>query len=1161
MKPRTRRRWRRTLAALPLALGVAAAGLYVLLQTDAGRRWMAATLSRALSSETRTVRLDGVRAALPPRAAIDRVTVSDAGGVCVEIRGVEMAWSARRLFAGRWAPRRVRVGSFDLARWPAAGEAGAAAEPPPPEIPTVPAFDVEDVAVGEVRLAEPILGRAVSLSGLNASAGGAASNGVARIHLSVRAGRVAVDAAAIERVALDVDAAFDRSRWSVSRLELSGDGLRASGSIESGAGGAWPTGRLCGEADASAAWARRLWPRLRAGTVSVDLDAGAPGAGVEAVWARAGASDLQFDALHAGAATVRAHVRRDRERAALLVTVDASVRDFTAGAIAVTGAELRVEGPWRAVSVSVSAGGTIEQPCTVEAAGRLRWGEGPTRIDVDRAAIEWAGARARLVEPARIAAGPGGVAIAAAGRMDPVDLSAVAPPAWGPIGGRVAASLRLGGTLAAPELDGGLTGEDLTVGAMEGAGVPAVSGSVRFACSNGVLRAAGEARTAAGDTARAQAQAPARLSFAPWMASADVTNLTVSADARLGPRTAGALTVTGAAVRVAGAWRAIEFDGAAGGVFHRPFTASVAGRASRAEAGLSLELSRATIDGTGLRAWLTEPVRIGGGADGPDAIRGACRAEATGEAPLLPGRFGLTLGGAAGDLRLGGTLSSPEIEGEVRWEGLAARARRLAEAPTLSGSCVVGYRGGLARATAEARLSAGGGAEVRAEAPVRLSFRPWAAEWDPGRAFSVAVDAGLDLDVLNGLEGFANSRIAGRVDLSVAYAGNMAGGATTGSCALVGGAFEHYLLGTVIRDAGVRLVARDGRLDVESGGATDGGKGRLALTGGLRLVPGEGLPCALELRCDKARLLRRPEAEATLSGRLGLSGAVSRMRLDGDLRLDEAVIDLRNVRPAPPTPLIVEETAAAAPAAGRRAGLPLSLRVSVAIPGSLYVRGRSLDSVWAGDLRLDAGGGAPRLGGYLEPRRGTVLLLKRSFKLTDGRIEFGGGWPPEPALRLAAVFSSADLDARVQILGNPRNPEIALTSVPPLPEEEILARILFGKDGSTITPLQALSLASEAAKLRQIGGGQGFLGDMTSALGIDRVEVRETGGETAAPEIAAGKYVGDRSYLELRRTSSTDESDRARLYLQHELRPNVVLEAEGGAAMRSGVGVYWTWDH
>ena len=96
---------------------------------------------------------------------------------------------------------------------------------------------------------------------------------------------------------------------------------------------------------------------------------------------------------------------------------------------------------------------------------------------------------------------------------------------------------------------------------------------------------------------------------------------------------------------------------------------------------------------------------------------------------------------------------------------------------------------------------------------------------------------------------------------------------------------------------------------------------------------------------------------------------------------------------------------------------------------------------------------------------------------------------------------------------------------------------------------------------RPVRGGAGWLGKVQSAVGIDRVEIRENGQDPAKSEVAVGKYLGDRSYIEMRRAAAIDTTDRARFYMEHELWPNIVVEAESGLEMRSGIGLFWKRDY
>ncbi len=419
-----------------------------------------------------------------------------------------------------------------------------------------------------------------------------------------------------------------------------------------------------------------------------------------------------------------------------------------------------------------------------------------------------------------------------------------------------------------------------------------------------------------------------------------------------------------------------------------------------------------------------------------------------------------------------------------------------------------------------------------------------------------------DLSKLNHLRTFANSRVGGRIDLHIGYEKKSGDGQLSGECVIRDGSVENYILGNIIRDANIRLVS-DGRdLVVETAMATDGGAGKITLGGGIRFEPGSGMPYSFDLRCDKARILGRPDVEAVVSGRLGVTGALGSLHAEGKVTIDSSLVQLQNVRSDPPEALDTADAKKEDVASPTREAASVSLRMDVDMPESLYVRSKTVDSVWGGQIQVVLTNGAWGIAGYIEPRRGTVLLLKRQFKITQGRVEFDGSWPPVPSLRIEADFSSRDLLAHLLVVGSIRNPSITLTSEPPLPEDEILSRVLFGKDTSRITPLQALDLASEAAKLRNTGAGTGFLDELQGAVGIDRVEVRNADSGSGGSEIAAGKYLGDRTYVEMRHTS-TPESAGMGFYLERDIGPNLILEAEtdNSIEMRSGIGVSWKMDY
>ena len=1066
MKTRRHRGWRWLAGALLAAGGAAAAAMVFILWTEPGRLWLAAQVARALSADARTVQVEGVRISLPLRLAVGRVAVADREGDWLEIRDAECHGALRALLRGRMVIDSLRIGAVDLVRLPAVENA----EPREPALPRLPELRMESVVLGRVRIAAEAFGFPVDATDVQGKVRCGEREGAAFVGIEAQAAGVTVAAVTGQTVVAAGELSLGRDRWGVAG-SLAGAGFRVAGELGFPGEGMWPTGELRATFDGASGLASAWWPELSSGEFSFSWHCDPRQDGREVALVRFAVAGLQAGKYAVQGARTQVRLERPQAQSGPALEADAQLEDFTFNGMCVTGAAFRMAGPWGAWDVAGTAEGALAYPFAVDAAGRLQWNGDRRELELKQGGASWAGAQVRLTDPLRVWIQGGQTSIGGAARLEPFDLASVSSVAAGLPAGSVAGEFRLGGTLAAPGLEGQVTCMGISGKTGPWAVLPALEGTCRFAVSNGQFWAAAEAQAPTNGSARAEVRVPVQLSLVPWMLQVD----------REGPLT-GDL---------------------------------------RVDVGLALP-------------------------EGVEAL----------------GTYGLASGQVSASLRVAGTLAAPAFAGEVAGQDFSGRTGLWTALPPATGSGQFSASNGVLKAAAEVRL---GGkravASAEAQVPVDVSLVPWNLQWDRAGELSADFRAGLDLALLNDADFMANSRMGGQLDVSVAHRGALSGGTITGLGTLAGGAYENHVLGTVIREASLRLVARGDELVVESGSATDGGRGRLALSGHIRPDLSAGLPYELEIDCRKATLLRRPDAEATVSGKLALAGTVSRLRAQGELTLDNAVVDLRNLRPPRPAelePASAPESAAGAP---QTTGDALALRLAVSLPGTLYVRGRTLDSAWAGDLVLEYGRGGPGLSGYLEPRRGTILFLKRPFKLSEGRIDFANRWPPDPLVRITAVSVRSDLTARALITGPASDPELTLTSEPALPEDEILAQILFGKNQDNLTPLQVVSLASEASKLRKIGGGTGFLNDLQAAVGIDRVELRETGEDASAPEVAVGKYLGDRSYVEMRHAAAVDSSERTRIYVEHELRPNVALEAESGLEMRSGVGLFWKLDY
>jgi translocation and assembly module TamB len=182
----------------------------------------------------------------------------------------------------------------------------------------------------------------------------------------------------------------------------------------------------------------------------------------------------------------------------------------------------------------------------------------------------------------------------------------------------------------------------------------------------------------------------------------------------------------------------------------------------------------------------------------------------------------------------------------------------------------------------------------------------------------------------------------------------------------------------------------------------------------------------------------------------------------------------------------------------------------------LSVSGMGLESEWKADLRVTGTSDAPFITGDLQLIRGTLGFAGRSFGIETGRLSFNGGEYSNPSLRVIAASEVDGTTVRVEVRGTGNKPEIFFTSSPALPQDEIMARILFGNSVAELSAVQAVQLAASLNSLRAAPGGLNPLGVLQSATGVDRLRIlnpdEQAGRGTA---IALGQYITNDVYVEI----------------------------------------------
>ncbi len=527
-------------------------------------------------------------------------------------------------------------------------------------------------------------------------------------------------------------------------------------------------------------------------------------------------------------------------------------------------------------------------------------------------------------------------------------------------------------------------------------------------------------------------------------------------------------------------------------------------------------------------AWRLAPTSLtfgGGGASLAGRFGGATSAiDATISAMPLSlldiGFPALGLGGvASGTLSYSQAASGvlPSGRAELRIRGLTRSGLVLSSKPIDVGlTAVLAGRNAAARAI----VSSGGQTIGRAQARLApLSDADGLIERLSAAPLFAQLRYAGPADTLWRLTGVETIDLSGPVAIGADITGRLIDPLIRGSLRTEAMRLESAVTGTVITDlkasgrfGGSRLI-----IDAFSGRTRQGGSlsGRAAFD--LAAARGFGIDIAIDAR--QAVLLNRDDIGATVTGPLTIRSDGAGGTIAGDVRLDRGRFRLGRATAAAAIPqLAVTELNRPTDEAERRAPpVPWRLDLKAKARNQLAVTGLGLDSEWRADLGIKGTVDSPVITGRADLVRGGYEFAGRRFDLDRGAIRFTGSTPVDPVLDIVAQANIQGLNATIRVAGTGQRPDIAFTSVPALPEDELLSRLLFGTSITNLSAPEALQLAAAVASL-QSGGGGGLdpINAIRRVARLDRLRILPadvtTGQRTS---VAAGKYIGRRTYVEV----------------------------------------------
>ncbi|MDS4009930.1 MAG: translocation/assembly module TamB domain-containing protein [Defluviicoccus sp.] len=523
---------------------------------------------------------------------------------------------------------------------------------------------------------------------------------------------------------------------------------------------------------------------------------------------------------------------------------------------------------------------------------------------------------------------------------------------------------------------------------------------------------------------------------------------------------------------------------------------------------------------------------------------------------------GTALAGTANaEARLTGTPRQPLLRLKTKVQDFGLSDEKAASNARLNAQLDASVEAGQARAKLTAEGLGRRPLEAELSAPVRFALDPFAAEVpEDGAVRGRVVWQGALAPVMQMLPVDALA-LAGDADVNLGIGGTVRDPRLSGSIAVTRGSLEVFETGTILRPLDLRIAADGRTFRIDRLEAGDAGRGRLTGTGSIALDGAPRLDLKLEAR--DATLIRRDDVTSRLSGTVAMTGTVGEQgRLTA--RIENEATEIRLVNRLPPAIdtidiVFADEIRPESPADETAAAGPgwLILDARVDLPRRVFVRGRGLESEWAGQISVEGPADKPRVRGRLRPVRGTFSLLGKMFTLEDGAIVIDG-LDQDISINLTAAYQRADLKALLIVTGTAAKPSIRLSSEPELPQDEVLAQVLFNKASGDLGPVEAVQLAAAAAALAS--GEPGILDKLRDATGLDRLTVGSAttaDGQTTGT-VGAGRYVSEGVYVGIEQGTVANSTE---VVVEIDLTQSLKARSTTSGDGRNRVGLRWQWDY
>ncbi|WP_295950037.1 translocation/assembly module TamB domain-containing protein [uncultured Bartonella sp.] len=438
-----------------------------------------------------------------------------------------------------------------------------------------------------------------------------------------------------------------------------------------------------------------------------------------------------------------------------------------------------------------------------------------------------------------------------------------------------------------------------------------------------------------------------------------------------------------------------------------------------------------------------------------------------------------------------------------------------------------------------------------------------------GDGIDLHVKGAAPMGIVNQFLAERGTQVSGSANIDATVRGSFTKPELNGHFALANGTFidpqSNLRLNNIVVDAGLSGE----RIVLNRVNASSSAGGTISANGSISTDFAAGMPADMTVRLNHTRYSDGEMVVATVDGSLTVTGGLlNNPVIGGDLTIEKAeitvpdrfggaaLIDVKHKHLTKDIETTLERAkidtgknkVATAPAKPSVVQLKLHIRA----PNQIFVRGMGLDVELGGEIGLFGPVNEIHPVGGFQMLRGRFEILSQRLTFTEGTVTLVGNLNPE--VNFVATTQGSDITVTVTVSGTINALSVSFTSVPILPQDEVLARLIFNRSISELSPFQIAQLASAAAELAGVTNTS-LLGSLRSTTGLDDLDVvTDKQGNTG---VKAGRYIRDNIYLGVEAGSGGNTKGTVNLDISKNLKAKGALGAQGD----SSVGVFYEKDY